>query len=422
MKIELVSVGTELLLGDIVNTNTAYLSKALAKLGFNVFKHTTVGDNPQRLFRALNLAFEESDTVIITGGLGPTDDDISREIAANFLGMPLEYNDDIWRKIVSYVTNNNPNINLTDNNKKQAYVPEGAIILENPIGTAPGLILEKEQRRIILLPGPPREMTEMFDNKVIPYLNQFKNQQIVSRYVRFFGIGESALETKIKSMLDEQSNPTLALYAKTGEVLIRITAASENEIEGLTKIDSVINELKARVGEFIYHIGGEEVSETQTEMHRLVARQLLENNFTFSVAESITGGEIASLLIEQSGISKIFMEGIVCYSNESKKIALNVKDETLTNFGAVSAEVAEEMVRGIAERLSVNAAIATTGIAGPNSDDTEKPVGLVYIGTYLNGQIKIEQYQFYGNRELIRYRTAITALNQLRIMIIENQS
>ena len=217
MKVELVSVGTELLLGDIVNTNTAYLSKELAALGIGVYRQTTVGDNRERLLKTLETAFLENDTVIITGGLGPTDDDITKECAAEFFGRDFYFHEYSWVKILERLTRVGRTV-ITENNKKQALIPDGAIVLENFCGTAPGIIIEENNKRIILLPGPPREMRDMFEKSVKLYLEKFSNKKFISKYVRFYGIGESLLETKIKDIMDSQTNPTLALYAKAGEV------------------------------------------------------------------------------------------------------------------------------------------------------------------------------------------------------------
>lgn len=417
MKVELISCGTELLLGDIINTNAAYLANELANIGVNIYKQTTVGDNPKRLAKALDLAFQEADTVIITGGLGPTDDDLTRDVAAEFMGMPLEFHETVWQEIIDYLMGTNPSYHLAENNRKQAMVPQGAIILHNPIGTAPGLILDKDERRIILMPGPPREMKRMYHEQVEPYLKSQSDQVFVSRYVRFFGIGESLLETQIKDILDQQTNPTMALYAKTAEVLLRVTASGQNEAECLALIETALQPIKDRVGEYIYLIGTTEVSETQTEIHRVLSRTLIENQLTISVAESLTGGEVASLLIEQSGVSSVFKEGIVCYSNESKIKSVGVKETTLNQFGTVSEQVAREMVLGVAQRLGSDVAIATTGLAGPESDESGKPVGLVYVGTYFKGRIDVKEYHFFGDRSLIRDRAAKNALNQLRVMI-----
>ena len=418
MRVELVSVGTELLLGDIVNTNTAYLSKELAALGFGVFRQTTVGDNRERLIKTLESAFLENDTVIITGGLGPTDDDITKECAAEYFGREFYFHEYSWVKILERLTRSGRNI-ITENNKKQAMIPEGAIVLENYCGTAPGIIIEENNKRIILLPGPPREMRDMFEKSVKPYLEKFSSKQFISKYVRFYGIGESLLETKIKDIMDNQTNPTLALYAKTGEVLLRITVSGDDKAECEDLIRKQLDEIEKRVGEYIYLVGDEDISSTQTEMNTVVANLLIENKFTISIAESLTGGKISSMLVEKSGISEALLEGIVCYSNKSKINTLGVREETLEKFGAVSEEVAKEMVLGVAKRLGADFAVATTGIAGPNSDGSGKPVGLVYIGIYAQGDISVKECLFTGDRELIRYRTSVEALEEVRRNILK---
>ena len=418
MRVELVSVGTELLLGDIVNTNTAYLSKELAALGFGVFRQTTVGDNRERLIKTLDSAFLENDTVIITGGLGPTDDDITKECAAEYFGREFYFHEYSWVKILERLTRSGRNI-ITENNKKQAMIPEGAIVLENYCGTAPGIIIEENNKRIILLPGPPREMRDMFEKSVKPYLEKFSSKQFISKYVRFYGIGESLLETKIKDIMDNQTNPTLALYAKTGEVLLRITVSGDDKAECEDLIRKQLDEIEKRVGEYIYLVGDEDISSTQTEMNTVVANLLIENKFTISIAESLTGGKISSMLVEKSGISEALLEGIVCYSNKSKINTLGVREETLEKFGAVSEEVAKEMVLGVAKRLGADFAVATTGIAGPNSDGSGKPVGLVYIGIYAQGDISVKECLFTGDRELIRYRTSVEALEEVRRNILK---
>lgn len=418
MRVELVSVGTELLLGDIVNTNTAYLSKELAALGFGVFRQTTVGDNRERLIKTLESAFFENDTVIITGGLGPTDDDITKECAAEYFGREFYFHEYSWVKILERLTRSGRNI-ITENNKKQAMIPEGAIVLENYCGTAPGIIIEENNKRIILLPGPPREMRDMFEKSVKPYLEKFSNKHFISKYVRFYGIGESLLETKIKDIMDNQTNPTLALYAKTGEVLLRITASSEDKNECEQLISEQLKEIEKKVGEYIYLVGDEDISGTQTEMNNVVASLLIENNFTISVAESLTGGKISSMLVEKSGISESFLEGVVCYSNKSKINTLGVNEETLERFGAVSEEVAKEMVLGVANRLGADFAVATTGIAGPNTDESGKPVGLAYIGIYSQGEVSVKEIVFTGDRELIRYKTSVEAFAEIRKNILK---
>ena len=420
MRVEIVSVGTELLLGDIVNTNTAYLSKELAALGLAVYRQTTVGDNRERLLKTLDIAFSENDTVIITGGLGPTDDDITKECAAEFFGRDFYFHEYSWVKILERLTRAGRNV-ITENNKKQAMIPEGAIVLENFCGTAPGIIIEENNKRIILMPGPPREMRDMFEKSVKPYLEKYSKKQFISKYVRFYGIGESLLETKIKDIMDRQTNPTLALYAKTGEVLLRITASAEDKNECEDMINRQLEEIESRegVGEYIYLVGDEDVSSSQTELNSAVANLLIENNYTISIAESLTGGKIAEMLVEKSGISNSLLEGVVCYSNKSKITTLGVKEETLEKFGAVSEEVAREMALGVAKRLNSDFAIATTGIAGPNSDESGKPVGLVYIAVYAQGDVSVKECLFVGDRELIRFRASVEALDEVRKNILK---
>ena len=379
-----------------------------------------MGDNRERLLRTLDIAFSENDTVIITGGLGPTDDDITKECVAEYFGREFYFHEYSWVKILERLTRTGRNI-ITENNKKQAMIPEGAIVLENFCGTAPGIIIEENNKRIILMPGPPREMHDMFKKSVKPYLEKYSKKKFISKYVRFYGIGESLLETKIKDIMDRQTNPTLALYAKSGEVLLRITASAEDEIECENMINEQLEEIESRegVGEYIYLVGNEAISSSQTELHSVVANLLIENNYTISIAESLTGGKIASMLVEKSGISDALLEGIVCYSNKSKITTLGVKEETLEKFGAVSKEVASEMVEGIAKRLNSDFAIATTGIAGPNSDESGKPIGLVYIAIYAQGKVSISECSFVGDRELIRYRASIEALNETRKNILK---
>lgn len=417
MNVELMSVGTELLLGDIVNTNVAYLSRELAHLGINVYKHTTVGDNKERLLDALEAAFKKSDTVIVTGGLGPTDDDITSECAAAFFKRATYFDESLWAKIENYLRHYRKNNTITANNRKTAIVPEGAILFDNANGTAPGILLEEDGKRIILLPGPPNEMKPIFVASVKPYLQSLSTQRFVSRYIRFYNIGESLLETRLKPYLDAQTNPTLALYAKTGEVLLRVTASATSEEEALQLVKAQIQEIQQIVGDYIYLIGDEMIADSQTELHRVVAHELLAQQLTISVAESITGGYISSLLIENSGISKAFIEGVICYANESKIKTLGVSEKTLTQYGAVSAQTAHEMAVGVARRFGTDTAVATTGIAGPESDGTNKPIGLVYVAVYFKGEVVVKECHFNGNRQIIRERTAREALYQLYRLI-----
>lgn len=409
MRAEIITVGTEILLGDIVNTNSQYLAKELADLGVEVYYQGTVGDNEERLLQSLEESLNRSDMVITTGGLGPTKDDLTKETAAKFFNQELVLDERLWNKIEIYF--NKLGRVPTENNKKQAYFPKDAIILENNNGTAPGAILRKGKKTIIVLPGPPREMKPMFEENVKPYLKNLTNEILVSKNLRFYGIGESSLEEEIIDIIKEQSNPTVAPYAKDTEVTLRITAKATSKEEAINLINPVVHKIQDRVGSYIY-------SEGDISLEDTVAEILVNKNLTISVAESCTGGMVSSHLINYPGISSVFMEGCVTYSNEAKMKSLGVKKETLDKFGAVSEETAREMAEGIAKRHNTNIGLSTTGIAGPEGGSEEKPVGLVYFGIYINGKIIVKRYVFNGNRQQIRLRATKTILNDLRLELI----
>lgn len=409
MRAEIITVGTEILLGDIVNTNSQYLARELADLGVEVYYQGTVGDNEERLLQSLEESLNRSDMVITTGGLGPTKDDLTKETAAKFFNQELVLDEKSWNKIEIYF--NKLGRVPTENNKKQAYFTKGSIILENNNGTAPGAILSKGKKTIIVLPGPPREMKPMFEESVKPYLKNLTNEILVSKTLRFYGIGESSLEEEIIDIIKEQSNPTVAPYAKDTEVTLRITAKATSKEEAINLINPVVHKIQDRVGSYIY-------SEGDISLEDTVAEILVNKNLTISVAESCTGGMVSSHLINYPGISSVFMEGCVTYSNEAKMKSLGVKKETLDKFGAVSEETAREMAEGIAKRHNTNIGLSTTGIAGPEGGSEEKPVGLVYFGIYINGKIIVKRYVFNGNRQQIRLRATKTILNDLRLELI----
>lgn len=410
MKAEIITVGTEILLGDIVNTNSQFLSKELASIGVEVYYQETVGDNETRLLNLLEEAFKRSDIVITTGGLGPTNDDITKEIAAKYFNQELVFYSDIWENIKSYFEK--LGLKPTENNKKQAYFPKDCIILDNPNGTAPGVILKKENKMIILLPGPPKEMIPMFNNSVKSYLQSLTDYKLVSKTLRFIGIGESELEEKLIDIINSQSNPTIAPYAKENEVTLRITAKSKDDEKANDLIKSIEEKIKDRVGKYIYGYDDTTLEET-------VAKLLVKNNMTIAVSESCTGGMVSSKLIDYPGISQSFIEGCVTYSNEAKMNRLGVKKETLDKYGAVSSETAIEMAVGIAKNLNTNIGLSTTGVAGPGGGTDEKPVGLVYIGIYINGDIKVKKCNFSGSRDKIRSRATNEALNLLRLELLK---
>lgn len=409
MRAEIITVGTEILLGDIVNTNSQYLAKELADLGVEVYYQGTVGDNEERLLKYFEESLNRSDMVITTGGLGPTKDDLTKETAAKFFNQELVLDEKSWNKIEIYF--NKLGRVPTENNKKQAYFPKDAIILENNNGTAPGAILRKGKKTIIVLPGPPREMKPMFEENVKPYLKNLTNEILVSKTLRFYGIGESSLEEEIIDIIKEQSNPTVAPYAKDTEVTLRITAKATSKEEAINLINPVVHKIQDRVGSYIY-------SEGDISLEDTVAEILVNKNLTISVAESCTGGMVSSHLINYPGISSVFMEGCVTYSNEAKMKSLGVKKETLDKFGAVSEETAREMAEGIAKRHNTNIGLSTTGIAGPEGGSEEKPVGLVYMGIKINNKTIVKKYIFNGDRQQIRYRACKTLLNDLRLELL----
>ncbi|HBM74026.1 MAG TPA: competence/damage-inducible protein A [Clostridiaceae bacterium] len=405
MKAELISVGTELLLGDIINTNAQYIARRLADIGIFVYYQTVVGDNPQRLKEAYDIAFKRSELVITTGGLGPTKDDLTKEIAARYFNRKLLLDMDSLQKIETFFKNTNRT--MTENNRKQALFPEGSKILPNPNGTAPGCIIKEGKKIIIMLPGPPKEMAPMFEASVMPYLEQFQDCVLVSKVLRVLGLGESLMEDKIKDIIDSQTNPTIAPYAKEGEATLRITARGRDKKEAEVIMAPVEKKIRDRLGDNIYGVGN-------TSIDEVVAKELIKRKLTIALAESCTGGLLAYRLVRNPGVSAVLIEGDVTYSNDAKMRRLNVKKETLGKFGAVSEQTALEMVQGIVKSSNADIGISVTGIAGPEGGTAEKPVGLVYVGLYIKGKTMVRKFNFPGNREKIQNRTVMNALDWLR--------
>ena len=371
MKTAILSIGTELLFGQITNTNTVYLSQKLNMLGYDVMYHYTVGDNPERVRDMIRLAFQDCDLVITTGGLGPTQDDLTKEMVCQVMGDELVMMDEVMSELESYFEKlGRP---MTENNKKQAYVPSRAEVFINHEGSAPGFALEKDGKYVICMPGPPREMTSMFEDSVMPYLQSMSEDVIYYRMLRAFGIGESALETKLLDLIDDQTDPTLATYAKEGECSLRIASKRKTEAEAREAVDEMVEKVKERVGEFIYSCDDE-------ELVQVVCRKLMEKGLTLSSAESCTGGKFAAAVTDIPGISAVFQRGLVTYSNQAKMDELGVKAETLEKYGAVSEETAMEMVEGLRRVSGSDVCVSVTGIAGPGGGNDAKPVGLVYIG------------------------------------------
>lgn len=414
MTVELICVGTELLLGNIVNTNAAYLAEKCAQMGFSCYFQTVVGDNFERLTQVLDCAVKRSDIVILCGGLGPTEDDLTKEAAAKYCGKELKADDHSMERIAGYFAGRD--IKPTENNWKQAMIPEGAFVFDNYNGTAPGVAMEFGNVRIILLPGPPNELIPMFEESVMPYLNKLTPGVIFSQTVKICGVSESKAETMVKDLIDGQSNPTIATYAKTGEVHIRVTAKADDKKAANKLIKPVVKELKARFGYDIYS------TEEATTLEKSVVDLLLANELTLTCAESCTGGMLSARLTNVPGVSEVYKAGYVTYSNKAKRKLLGVKKSTLQKYGAVSKQTAEEMVKGMAFTSKSDVAVAVTGIAGPDGGTKEKPVGLVYIACNVKGNITVKEFHFNGNRTKVRESAVMSALMLLRSCVLEYYS
>lgn len=412
MVAEIIAVGTELLLGNILNSNAKYLSEKCALLGLSLFHQSVVGDNEERLTQVIETALERADIIILTGGLGPTKDDLTKEVVAKVFGLKLVEDIHSRERIESYFKKSVHKV-IPDNNWKQALAPEGSIVIDNHNGTAPGLIVREGTKTAILLPGPPNELVPMFENDIYPYLKKLQPEVISSSMVKICEMGESLVETVILDLIDNQSNPTIATYAKTGEVHLRITAKAGTEEEAKQLISPVIDELRNRFGSNIYTIY------ENVTLEESIIEILKYYNLTLSTAESCTGGLLSGRIVNVAGASEVFKSGMVTYANDAKEAFLGVKNTTLQTYGAVSEETAREMAEGGAKKMNTDVCVAVTGIAGPDGGTDEKPVGLVYIACYLNGDIKVNQYHFRGSRDKIRDYSVVSALTLLRNSILE---
>lgn len=405
---EILSVGTELLMGQISNTDAQYITKRLNDVGVNVYYHTVVGDNPQRLKQSVSLALSRSDVLITTGGLGPTKDDLTKETIAQALGLKLVLDECSHDKIRVFFERVGKK--MMDNNLKQAYVPEGCTIIPNNNGTAPGCLIEKDGKTVIMLPGPPKEMVPMFEESLLPYFTKKTGQIIESKMLKVFGIGESEMETKILDIVEAQSNPTIAPYVNQGEIVIRVTARCKDRNSANQMINPVIDKIRDRLGIMLYALNGE-------SMEEVVVGRLLADDIDISLAESCTGGMLASKLVNVPGVSKVFEHGFITYSNQAKMDVLGVSKKTLDSFGAVSRETAIEMVKGLLARTKTRAGISITGVAGPDPDDN-RPKGNVFVAVSLDNELECIELKLNGNRERIRHMACLNALDLLRKMII----
>ena len=396
---ELIAVGTELLLGNIANTDAQMLSQGLSALGINVYYHTVVGDNPQRLRAAVELARTRADIIITTGGLGPTCDDLTKNVLAECFGKPLVFHEPSARRIEAYFQRLHAGRPMTENNYQQAMLPEGCTVLDNDWGTAPGVAFEAGGVRVIMLPGPPRECKAMFTHRVVPYLKSLADGVIVSRTLKLFGIGESSMEAQLRDEMNAMTNPTLAPYAKEGECELRITAKADTEGAALALIDPVEAELKAHFGPLVYGVD-------VPNLERVVLDWLKAKGLTLGTAESCTGGLVAKRFTDLPGASAAFRGGVVSYATEVKHTVLGVEQALLDQYGAVSEPVARAMAEGARRVLGCDLAISTTGVAGPDPDERGNPVGLVFIALATPEGTWVRQVHLSMGRQRIRHIAA----------------
>ncbi|MDD3430279.1 MAG: competence/damage-inducible protein A [Oscillospiraceae bacterium] len=408
MKAEIIAVGTELLLGDIVNTNAQYLAKELAQLGITVHYQSVVGDNPARLTECVKQAKSRSDILLFSGGLGPTEDDLTKETVAAAFGDTLVFDAAQMEKIESFFKRTGRP--MAPNNRKQAMIPAHGKKIENDNGTAPGVIFADGTQYAILMPGPPKELKPMFEARVKPFLKSLCGGAIVSISMREFGIGESHLETIVKPFLDD-TNPTTALYAKDGEVLLRITAKAESTLQAQSICAARADEVQAALGAFYY---GRDVDGLEEVVVPLLAQKQLQ----IATAESCTGGLLSSRITNVSGASSVFSFGCCTYANIAKEKAIGVSHATLQQFGAVSSQTAGEMAAGVAKAASAHIGVGITGIAGPTGGTPEKPVGLVYIGVYYNQKVYIKKItEGERGRAHVRWMATQNALDMVRRLL-----
>ena len=408
MVAEIVAIGTELLMGQIANTDAQVLSRRLQSLGISVYYHTTVGDNPARMRETLALALSRSDIVITTGGLGPTQDDLSKETAAELLHLPMVYDEASWRAIQDYFAKMGRVCPLS--NRKQALFPAGSIILPNACGTAPGCMIERDGKTVVQLPGPPHEMADMFERQVYPRLAARMGGCIASRYIRIYGLGESQVAQMCAEWIEADGEVTVAPYCSLGECQLRVTARGESEQAALEKVLPVVQAITALLGGSVYAV----LPTASGSMEEIAGQALTEKNLTVATAESCTGGLVAAKLVNYPGISAALHEAHVTYANEAKIKYCGVKKETLEQYGAVSEQTAREMAQGLRERSGADIAVSTTGIAGPSGGTKDKPVGLVYVGCADAHGVRVEKLTLTGSRERIRNLAALRALDMIR--------
>ena len=402
---ELIAVGTELLLGNIANLDAQIISQGLSALGITVHYHTVVGDNPQRLADALDVARHRADIIITTGGLGPTYDDLTKQTICQAFGRELQFHPDILETIRAYFARTGRT--MPENNRQQAMLPVGCTIFDNPVGTAPGCAFCEDGVHVLMLPGPPRECRYMFEHKAVPYLASLTDGVIVSHEIRIFGMGESHVEARLREAMTTLTNPTLAPYAKENECMVRATAKAPDRAAAEEMLRPLVEQVRETLGDVVY---GVDVG----SLEEVVSGLLRERGLTLSAAESCTGGLIAKRLTDLPGASQVFRGGVVSYTNEVKTAALGVPEDLLAECGAVSEPVARAMAVGARRVLGCGIAVSTTGVAGPDSDDRGNPVGLVYVAIATEQGAYVRQVRAGSGRERIRTVAAHHAFDLVR--------
>lgn len=415
MLVELITTGTELLLGEIVNTNSQYIAGELNAMGYSVVYQTTVGDNPQRMEEAMKTALSRVDVVITTGGLGPTQGDMTKIIGARVMGVPLVYHEEVTASIQKWVKEHHPDRPMTENQKRQAMIPEGAAIFSNEAGTAPGTALQKGGKTLIHLPGPPLEMKWMFTHRLKPYLLKTFGSQgyIASLYVKIYDLGEAYIEEMLMDLIQQQTNPTIAMYARPGFVEVRLTAKADTQKDAEILLEPLKNKLQQRLHRTA-------VTYNQETMAALLGRIVLREGYSISAAESCTGGLVGSLITDVSGASAYFRGSAGTYCNEMKERILGVSHRTLEMYTAVSAQTAGEMACGSRRLYGTDIAVSTTGIAGPDGGTPEQPVGLVYTGVDGPWGTVTHRDVYPGDREEVKRRAATRAVYYMVQYILEH--
>lgn len=415
-KAYIISTGTELMLGTTVDTNSVYLSRKLCELGIKVVGKSIVGDSTDYIRMAFQTGFQSADLVIASGGLGPTLDDLTKEVACQVLGVQMELVDEEAQRLKNFFSRWGRT--MPESNLRQAMFPEKAVILKNPRGTAPGMYLRQEDQTVVLLPGPPREMIHMYETEVEPLLRRdFGSDagRVASRTIKILGLGESQVDEILAEVLKDPRGCSLALLAQDGEIHIKITAEGKDGPDSLQILDEVCRQVVERLGDYVF-------AYDEDTLESIAAGLLVAEGSMLAVAESCTGGLLAKTLTDSPGSSQYFWGSVTCYSNQAKERLLGVSPETLEQYGAVSPQTAAEMARGIMAVSGADYGIAITGIAGPDGGTETKPVGLVFIALQDGQQCQVKEMHFVGGREGTRILATKTALDLLRRQITRRKA